>query len=68
MSVTIFTFVPAVLDFVNALPAGPRDALFGDMLQRVAMHLPLFSIGMGWVIPSLIGLALGLILRAAAKK
>ena len=65
--VTLFTFVPALLDFLNALPEGTRSVLFGDSIQNIAMHLPLFSIGMGWVIPSLIGLALGLALRAAKK-
>ncbi|MBR4038771.1 MAG: branched-chain amino acid transport system II carrier protein [Clostridia bacterium] len=66
--VTLFTFVPALLDFLNALPEGARSLLFGASIQKIAMHLPLFSIGMGWVIPSLIGLALGLILRAADRK
>ena len=65
--VTLFTFVPALLDFLNALPEGARSVLFGDSIQNIAMRLPLFSIGMGWVIPSLIGLALGLALRAAKK-
>ena len=65
--VTLFTFVPALLDFLNALPEGARSVLFGDSIHNIAMRLPLFSIGMGWVIPSLIGLALGLALRAAKK-
>ena len=64
---TLFTIVPSAFDFLNTLPAGARDALFSDAIQSIAMHLPLFSIGMGWVLPSLIGLLLGLALRAKAK-
>ena len=68
VSVTVFTFVPAAFDFINALPAGAKALLGGDAIMSIAQHLPLFSIGMGWVIPSIIGLALGLILRAMNKK
>ena len=67
ISVTAFTLVPAALDFLNALPEGPRALLFGDALQNVAMKLPLFSIGMGWVLPACAGLVLGLILRMRSK-
>ena len=66
--VTAFTIVPAALDFLNALPAGPRAVLFGDAIQCVAMKLPLFSIGMGWVVPACVGCVLGLFLRAAKKQ
>ena len=66
--VTVFTFVPALFDFINALPAGTKAILHGDAVIAVAQHLPLFSIGMGWVIPAIVGLALGLGLRAAGKK
>ncbi len=65
--VTLFTIVPAFFDFINALPAGARSVFFDNVIRNIAMHLPLFSIGMGWVIPSLIGLLLGLALRAKAK-
>ena len=67
ISVTAFTLVPAALDFLNALPEGPRALLFGDAIQAVTMKLPLFAIGMGWVLPACAGLALGLILRRRSK-
>ena len=66
--VTLFTFVPALLDFLNALPEGARSVLFGDSIQNIAMHLPLFSIGMSWVVPAIVGLAIGLALHFKDKQ
>ncbi len=66
--VTAFTFVPALFDFINALPDGAQAMLGGSFILPIARQLPLFHIGMGWVIPALVGLVLGLGLRAAGKK
>lgn len=67
ISVTVFTFVPAVIDFINALPEGIFSAIGGDAIVSAFDWLPLFSIGMCWVIPACIGLLLGLAMRAAGK-
>lgn len=62
--VTVCTIVPALLDFLNALPAGAKATLHADVvLETAAKILPFFSSGMGWVIPALIGLVIGLILH-----
>ena len=67
--VTFFTIPAALLDFVNALPAGAKTALHADSLITFASeHIPLFPLGLGWVIPACAGLALGLILRAVNRK
>lgn len=68
ISVTVFTFVPAVIDFINALPAGIFSAIGGNAIVSVFDWLPLFSFGMGWVIPACVGLLLGLALHAANKR
>lgn len=69
VSVTAFTAAAAFLDFLNALPANAKDALHVDAVLSIAKEfLPFFSLGMGWVVPSCIGLLLGLFLHSTRKK
>ena len=68
VSVTVCTFIPAVFDFINTLPAGANKVLFGDVVGRMTQWLPLGSIGMGWVVPACIGLVIGLVLHFCVKK
>lgn len=64
ISVTVCTIPIAVLDFFNALPAGVVNFLGLSSPIKAALEvLPFSSLGMGWVIPSLIGLAAGLIIH-----
>lgn len=60
-SVTAFTLIAALFDFFNALGV---DAV-ANAGRKI---LPFFDLGFGWIVPSLIGLALGLILRARGTK
>ena len=47
----------------EAISAGVKALLGTDALLRPARSfLPLFSVGMGWVVPALAGLTVGLIL------
>lgn len=55
-SVTFFTLIPAIFDFIKTLP-------FGIDMSFVSKFLPFFDLGFGWVIPALIGLAVGLLLK-----
>jgi LIVCS family branched-chain amino acid:cation transporter len=67
--VTFFTLAAAVLDFVNALPTGAKSALHADgLLGFAGAHVPLFALGLGWVVPAAAGLVLGLVIRAFAGK
>ena len=66
--VTAFTFVPAVFDFIGALPAAAIDALGGETLLAIGRCLPLSSIGMSWIVPSIAGLILGLALHVRAAR
>ncbi|MBP3319109.1 MAG: branched-chain amino acid transport system II carrier protein [Ruminiclostridium sp.] len=62
--VTGFTLIAAILDFVNALPAGVKNLIHGDALvESVGGVLPFFSLGFGWLCPALIGLVIGLVHR-----
>ena len=69
VSVTVFTLAAAVLDLLAALPDGARAFLHVDGLVAFCKEsLPLFKIGLFWLIPAAVGLVLGFILRAAGKK
>ncbi len=58
----LFTLPFALLDFLHALPTGLKSATGLDHLSEwAAEFIPLFSIGMGWLIPALIGFVVGLI-------
>lgn len=46
----------AVFDFVKTLP-------FGIDVSFAAKFLPFFDLGFGWIVPSVIGLVIGLLLR-----
>ena len=69
VSVTAFTLAAAVLDLLAALPDGARAFLHvNGFVAFCKESLPLFGIGLFWLIPAVAGLVLGFILRAAGKK
>ncbi len=66
VAVTIPTFLAALLDLLRTLPVGVRSFLHADVILEPAKHLlPFFTLGMGWVVPALLGLVVGWILHAA---
>ncbi|MBR5229566.1 MAG: branched-chain amino acid transport system II carrier protein [Firmicutes bacterium] len=68
VSVTAFTLVAALFDLLKTLPEGARALLHVDgLLAAVSQYLPLFDLGMGWIVPALAGLVIGLVLRAVKK-
>lgn len=68
VSVTAFTCVAALLDFLKTLPQGIQDLLHVEGLLKLANQtLPFFSINLGWVLPALVGLMLGLGLHFADR-
>lgn len=67
--VTVLTGVAALFDLIKKLPVGVRGALHLDGAVALAQRvLPLYELNLGWVVPALIGLALGLVIRAKRKK
>ena len=58
MWVTIGAFIPALFDFFKALGVGPVAALGSKLF-------PFFDLGLGWVVPSIIGFVLGLVFTKA---
>ena len=58
------TMVAAIFDLIKALPAQLIAQLHLEgLIDFAAEWLPLFSKGMGWVVPALIGLVIGLALH-----
>ncbi|WP_412989621.1 branched-chain amino acid transport system II carrier protein [Pediococcus siamensis] len=58
---TVFTFVPAAVDGLNAAPAVIAKSMVVQSLTNFeSKYLPLFSQGFAWLLPAIIGFAIGL--------
>ena len=58
-----FTAIAAALE----IPRVAGAAALKGIADWAAGWLPLYSVGLGWVVPAAIGLAIGFILRASRK-
>lgn len=58
--VTVLTAVPAVFDFLKALGV----SAVADLGSKI---FPFYDLGLGWAVPALIGLVIGLVIAAATK-
>ena len=68
ISVTAFTCVAALFDLLKSLPAALQEGLnLAPVIALAGKFLPFFSLNLGWVIPALIGLILGLVIRRRSK-
>ena len=68
VSVTAFTCVAAVFDLMKTLPEGIRNALHLDVLVGAARGiLPWFDLNLGWIVPAVVGLVVGLVIRGVRK-
>lgn len=64
MSVTAFTAIAALFDLLKTLPAALQSSLHLEGAISLARKLlPWFDLNLGWVVPALVGLALGWILH-----
>ena len=67
--VTIFAAIAAIFDFLKTMPEGFQNALnIPALTEKISGFLPFFDLGLGWIVPSLIGLVLGVILGLFSKK
>ncbi len=62
--VTAFTAAAALFDFVKTLPAGLQIPAVVELGKKM---LPWYDLNLGWIVPALVGLALGLVLRKVKK-
>ncbi len=68
-SVIAFTLMAAVFDLFKTLPANLYDVLYAEKVVSLARKiLPFFDLNLGWLVPSLTGLALGLLIRFVKKE
>ncbi|MBR3377613.1 MAG: branched-chain amino acid transport system II carrier protein [Mogibacterium sp.] len=66
--VTLGAFIPAVFDFCKTLPEGIQTALNIPAMTALGQKIfPFFGLGLGWVVPALIGLVIGLVLTVANR-
>ena len=64
-----FTLVAALYDLLRTLPAAVRAALHLDgALEAVGSVLPFAELGLGWLVPTLLGAAIGLCVHFAKRK
>lgn len=68
VSVTCFTLFAALFDFAKTLPAGVQETFhLGTVVEFGQKILPFFDLSLGWLVPSIIGLVIGLIIYASRK-
>lgn len=66
--VTICSWAASIFDFLAALPDEMQSALHLEPVIAFARHtLPLFDLNLGWILPSLVGLCIGLLWRQKEK-
>ena len=59
-----FTLIAAVYDLIIALPESVFNAIHGPAIKAFGQqYLPFADLGLGWICPTLIGTAIGLILH-----
>ncbi len=64
-----FTLVAALYDLLRTLPAAVRAALHLDgVLEAAGSVLPFAELGLGWLVPTLLGAAIGLCVHFAKRK
>ena len=66
---TVFTLLAAIGDMLGALPFGLNEiAAISSIIEIYRNTLPFFDIGMGWIVPAVIGIALGIVLTFITRK
>ena len=67
--VTVGAFIAAIFDFLKTLPEGVQTALnIPALTEAVGSKLPFFDLGLGWIVPSLVGLVIGIIITMVKKE
>lgn len=66
---TYITLIAAVLDALNSAPAFIKDTAFvTTLLEKAGQYLPLFTIGMGWVVPATVAFLISWVWVMISKK
>ncbi|MDO4499748.1 MAG: branched-chain amino acid transport system II carrier protein [Erysipelotrichaceae bacterium] len=63
-TVTVFTFIAALFDLFKTLPNSMIDKFNLNIFINFAdKFLPFYGMNLGWVVPAIIGLAIGLLIK-----
>ena len=66
---TVLTFFSAIFDGLNAMPMSVKNLAFTKNMLNFANHyLPLFNIGLSWMLPAAVGLIMGFIFMIRKNK
>ncbi len=66
--VSLGAFIPAVFDFMKTMPEGVQNALHIPAMTALGQKIfPFFDLGLGWVVPAVIGLVIGIVITAVKK-
>jgi len=65
VSVTVFTCIAALFDLLKTLPEALCPAALVEVGRKI---LPWFDLNLGWVVPAIIGLILGLVIHGMKKR
>ena len=69
VSVTAFTGAAALFDLLNALPKSLWNALQIESIVGFARKfLPFFKLNLGWIVPALVGFAIGMVIHFHRRK
>lgn len=69
ISVTVFTGIAAIFDFLKTLPMGIQDKLHvHGIVEAVRKILPWFDLNLGWILPAVIGFMIGLCIRMVTTR
>ena len=64
VSVTTFTFIAAIFDLIKTLPTNLIEQFhLTGMIEFARNILPWYDLNLGWVVPALIGLIIGLMIH-----
>ena len=68
VSVMVFTWAAAIFDFMKTLPQGVQTALHLEAsIEFAKKYLPLFSLNLGWLLPAILGFAIGMTLHLSKR-
>ncbi len=65
----LLTLIPAVFDLITNLPAPIAGTSFYNAASRIRLqYLPFANIGLAWVVPTILGLVIGILVHIWRRK
>ena len=65
----LLTLIPAVFDLITNLPAPIAGTSFYNAVSRIRLqYLPFANVGLAWVVPTILGLVIGVLVHIWRRK